>query len=94
MKKLDPLWQEVIDSPTAAEESRAVGRLRAQLAAGGIQFETTLVNPQGKEIAYDELSSDFQIETARIRFFKDGDAFEGRPWKPKDVDNVFRLYQE
>ena len=94
MKNLDPLWQEVIASATAEEERRAVDRLRAHLASSGIQVETTLVNPRGEEIAYDALSSDFQIETARIRCSRDGETFEGRPWKPRDVGNVFRLCQK
>ena len=94
MKKIEPLWQQLVESRTVTEENRALGDLKSYLASGKISFRATVLDAQGKEIAYNDISADFQIEAVRIQFFVDGATFEGKLWKPKDLDNLYVLFRE
>ncbi|WNG13363.1 hypothetical protein [Cystobacter fuscus] len=94
MKKIEPLWQQVITSPTASEEESAVSKLKKHITHGRISFKTDVVDGSGNRIAYADLAPDTKIQEVHIQFFADGAIFEGAPWKPRDLDNLYRLYQE
>ncbi len=44
--------------------------------------------------AYANFAPGTMIQEAHIQFFLDGAVFEGAPWKPRDLDNLYRLYRE
>lgn len=94
MKKIEPLWNQVIKSQSAHEEKDAIGELKSYISSGRISFKATVLDARGKEIAYDDLTPDFQITSVRIQFFAEGGTFEGGLWKPKDMENLYRLYRE
>ena len=94
MKKVENLWQRVVSSQTTEEESRAAQELSSYTTQSHISFKTLVTDTQGREISYTETSPDLQIVSVRIQFFMRNSTFEGAPWKPKNLDNLYRLYQE
>ncbi len=94
MSKLEPLWQQVVNSPTASEEEHAVDSLKTHVSHGRIAFKTDIVDDQGKHIAYADLAPDTRIVEVHIQFFGNGTSFQGSPWKPRDLNNLYRMYRE
>lgn len=94
VKKIEPLWTRVIKSQSTHEEKDAIGELKSYISSSRISFKTTVLDAQGKEIAYNDLTPDFQITSVRIQFFTEGGTFEGDLWKLKDPGNLYRLYRE
>ncbi|MCX2764509.1 hypothetical protein [Aquimarina muelleri] len=93
MDTIKNTWEQLVNSKTIDEEVKVIKQLREASKENDFSFTLFILDESGNKIHYNDFDNQ-KIKSVSVDFYVNDSEYNGKNWKPLDVNNISLLFLE